>query len=66
MWIVLTDHLGLKRHINTVYITDFYFDGDKTIIWLINGAPLEIKDNIVEWICDRLRLCTDAVIRKKE
>ena len=66
MWIVVKDCLGNERHINTNFMTDFYFDGEKTIIWLVNRAPLEIKDNIVSWICDRLRLVTDATIRKKD
>lgn len=66
MWIVVKDYLGYERHINTNFMTDFYYDGEKTVIWLTNGSPLEIKDNIVDWICDRLRLVTDAVIRKKD
>ena len=64
MWILIKDHLGNKRHINVNFISDFYFNGSTTVIWLVNGAPLEIAEDKTKEIMEVIRMGTNAGIKQ--
>ena len=56
MWIIVKDKLGNRRHINTKFMTDFYFNGEDTIIWLIHGAPIEVIGDCEKEIMQSIRM----------
>lgn len=56
MWVIVKDKLGNKRHVNTKFLTDFYFNGEDTIIWLINGAPIEVPGDCEKDIMMAIRM----------